>query len=83
MVGHSWSGALAADFALDHPEFTDGLVLLSPVLYPWSTGIAWYYGPVTAPWFGPVFTHGAVLPLGLMSLEAGVAEVFAPAGSAA
>lgn len=78
VVGHSWSGALAAAFALDHPGFTDGLVLLSPVLYPWTTGIAWYYGPVTAPWFGPIFTHGAVLPLALMSLDAGVAEVFAP-----
>lgn len=78
VVGHSWSGALAADFALDHAEFTDGLVLISPVLYPWPGGIAWYYDPVTMPWLGPVFTHVLTMPLGLLSLKAGVAEVFAP-----
>ena len=78
VVGHSWSGALAADFALDQPDFTQGLVLLAPVLYPWSTGIAWYYGPATDPWFGPVFTHELTLPLGLLALGAGVGEVFAP-----
>ena len=78
VVGHSWSGALAADFALDQPDFTQGLVLISPVLYPWSTGIAWYYTPVTTPWFGPLFTSSVTVPLGLMALDAGMREVFAP-----
>ena len=78
VVGHSWSGALAADFALDQPDFTQGLVLIAPVLYPWSTGIAWYYTPVTMPWFGPVFTNSVTVPLGLMAIDAGMREVFAP-----
>ncbi len=78
VVGHSWSGALAADFALDQPGFIEGLVLLSPVLYPWTTGIAWYYDPVTTPLVGPLFTHLLTLPIGLLSIDAGVAEVFAP-----
>ncbi len=36
VLGHSWSGALAANFALDQADITQGLVLVSPVLYPWS-----------------------------------------------
>ena len=78
MVGHSWSGTLAANFALDHPGFVDGLVLLAPVLYPWPGGIAWYYNHVSTPWLGPAFTHLLTLPLGLALIDSGVAEVFAP-----
>ncbi len=78
VIGHSWSGALAAAFALDAPDFTRGLVLLAPVLYPWPTGIAWYYAPASSPVFGPLFTRVFTLPAGLALLAAGVAEVFAP-----
>ena len=78
VLGHSWSGALAAAFALDAPEFTRGLVLLAPVLYPWPTGIAWYYAPAASPVFGPLFTRVFTLPAGLGLLPAGIAEVFAP-----
>lgn len=78
IVGHSWSGALAASAALDHPDVVRGVVLLSPVLYPWPTGIAWYYGPATSRWLGPAFTHVLTLPVGQLLLPAGVAEVFSP-----
>ena len=78
VLGHSWSGALAASFALDQGDFTQGLVLVSPVLYPWSGGVAWYYAPAVSAWFGPVFTHVLTLPIGQMLMPAGVAEVFAP-----
>ena len=33
VVAHSWSGALAARMALDHPQFVAGLVLLAPVTH--------------------------------------------------
>ncbi|HEX4769023.1 MAG TPA: alpha/beta hydrolase [Lichenihabitans sp.] len=78
VVGHSWSGALAADLALDHRDFTRGLVLLSPVLYPWPSGVAWYNHVATWPWIGPLFTHLLTMPVGLLSIQGGVAEVFAP-----
>lgn len=78
VVGHSWSGALAAVFALDHRDVTGGLVLLSPVLYPWPTGIEWYYGPAVSRWLGPAFTHIVTLPVGQMLMPAGVASVFSP-----
>ncbi len=78
MVGHSWSGALAAVLALDHRALTGGLVLLSPVLYPWPTGIEWYYGPAASRWLGPAFTRIVTLPAGQLLLPAGIASVFTP-----
>lgn len=78
VVGHSWSGALAASLALDHTDVTKGLVLLSAVTHPWTTGIAWYYGVAGSPRIGSLFTHTITVPLGLALLPAGIDEVFAP-----
>ena len=78
VVGHSWSGALAAVFALDHRDVTGGAVLLSPVVYPWPTGIEWYYAPAASRWLGPAFTRILTLPVGQMLLPAGIASVFSP-----
>lgn len=78
VVGHSWSGALAVIFALDHRDLTGGLVLLSPVVYPWPTGIEWYYGPAASRWLGPAFTRILTLPVGQLLLPAGIASVFSP-----
>ena len=78
VLGHSWSGALGAVFALDHRDVTGGIVLLSPVVYPWPTGIEWYYGPAASRWLGPAFTRILTLPVGQVLMPAGVASVFAP-----
>lgn len=78
VVGHSWSGALAANLALDHTDVTGGLVLLSGVTHPWTTGVAWYYGWAGSRWIGSLFIHTVTLPLGLALLPAGIDDVFAP-----
>jgi pimeloyl-ACP methyl ester carboxylesterase len=39
----SFGGAIAASFALDHPDMTAGLVFLAPATHPWPGGISWYY----------------------------------------
>lgn len=78
VLGHSWSGALAVNFALDHAAFTDGLVLVAPVTHPWSTGIAWYYAWAGSPVAGPLFNALLTMPVGLLSIEAGLRSVFAP-----
>lgn len=78
VVGHSWSGSLAAVFALDHRDVTGGIVLLSPVVYPWPTGIEWYYAPAASRWLGQAFTRIVTLPVGQLLLQAGIASVFAP-----
>ena len=78
VVGHSWSGALAANFALDHADFTQGLVLLAPVTHPWPGGVTWYYTPASTPGLDQLFTRLLTLPAGERSLDAGVRSVFAP-----
>lgn len=78
VVGHSLAGATARQFALDQADFTQGLVLISPVTHPWPGGIAWFYHVAAAPWIGPVFTHLLTLPLGFLSLGSAISHVFAP-----
>jgi pimeloyl-ACP methyl ester carboxylesterase len=78
VVGHSWSGALAAAYALGYPERTAGLVLIAPVTHPWRGGIAWYYTLATMPVVGPLFAHTLVLPLGLALINEAIKAVFAP-----
>lgn len=78
VVGHSYSGAVAANFALDHADFTQGLVLMAPVTHPWPGGIAWYYPPVATPGLGDVMTHLVTLPTGLAGVPHALEGVFAP-----
>ncbi|MBV1701724.1 MAG: alpha/beta hydrolase [Hyphomicrobiales bacterium] len=78
VVGHSLAGATARQFAMDQPDFTQGLVLISPVTHPWPGGIAWFYHVAAAPWIGPVFTQLLTLPLGFLSLNSAIRHVFAP-----
>ena len=78
VLGHSWSGALAIAFALDQPDFTDGLVLVAPVTRPWSTGVAWYYTFAGSPGVGPLFNALLTMPVGLLAMEAGLKSVFLP-----
>ncbi|MBO0756580.1 MAG: alpha/beta hydrolase, partial [Bradyrhizobiaceae bacterium] len=78
VVGHSWSGALAAAYALRYPEHTAGLVLIAPVTHPWRGGISWYYKVATMPVVGPLFAHTLVLLLGLALIDRTTKAVFAP-----
>ena len=66
VVAHSWSGALAARMALDHPQFVAGLVLLAPVTHPWRGGVGWYNKLVIRPVIGWLLAHTVTLPLGLL-----------------
>jgi pimeloyl-ACP methyl ester carboxylesterase len=78
VVAHSFAGSVATALALDDPGRVAGLVLLAPVLYPWSTGIAWYYSLVTTPVVGPLFTHTLAMPAGAVLMRPVVGTVFAP-----
>lgn len=43
VVGHSWSGCVAARFALDHVDVTGAVLVLSGITSPWPGGyIGWY-----------------------------------------
>ncbi|MBC7281748.1 alpha/beta hydrolase [Hoeflea sp.] len=78
IIGHSFGGAIAASFALGHPEMTAGLVFLAPATHPWPGGIAWYYGLTSTPVIGPLFANTLALPAGMTRIESGSACVFAP-----
>ena len=77
-VTHSWSGALGARIALDHPAIVAGLVMLAPAAYPWPGGVGQYNYAVTTPVIGPLLAHTITLPLGLSLSDSGVRGVFAP-----
>ena len=78
IVSHSFGGAVAAAFALEHPDMVAGLVFLSPAVYPWPGGIAWYYDAATAPVTGPLFSALVVPPIGLAMVNGATNGVFAP-----
>jgi pimeloyl-ACP methyl ester carboxylesterase len=78
IVGHSFGGAIAAAFALRHPEKVVGLVFLSPAVYPWPGGIAWYYDAASPPVTGALFSTVVVPLVGFFSVGKAADAVFAP-----
>jgi len=78
VVGHSFGGAIAAALAVRHPEKVAGLVFLSPAVYPWPGGIAWYYNAARVPVTGHLFSALIVPPVGLLAIDAATKGVFAP-----
>lgn len=78
IVGHSFGGAITAAFALRHSDMVEGLVFLSPALYPWPGGISWYYDAARAPVAGIFFSTLIAPPAGLFALNTAVKGVFAP-----
>lgn len=78
IIGHSFGAAIAASFALKHPDKTLGLLFLAPATHPWPGGIDWYYSLASTPYLGWLFTHMLSLPAGLSRLDAATTSVFAP-----
>jgi pimeloyl-ACP methyl ester carboxylesterase len=78
IVGHSFGGAIAASFALEHPDKTAGLLFLAPATHPWPGGVDWYYDLAKMPVGGWLFTRLVALPAGLSRIDSGTRFVFAP-----
>lgn len=81
IVGHSFGGAITAAFALRHPEMVSGLVFLSPAVYPWPGGIAWYYTAASARVTGPLFFDLRRTARGFPCARPGDARGFRPQSS--
>ena len=78
VVGHSWGGALAATFALDHPQRVAGLVLLAPPLFPFPRRATWLYTLFATPLAGWLYARTLALPLGLPFIGVALALAFLP-----
>ncbi len=78
IVGHSFGGAIAASFAVFHPEKTAGLLFLAPATHPWPGGVDWYYKIAAAPYMGWWFTRLVSLPAGLVLMDGATKSVFSP-----
>ncbi|NMG40129.1 alpha/beta fold hydrolase [Chelativorans sp. ZYF759] len=79
VVGHSFGGAIAAAFALDHPEKTRGLVFLSAATHPWpGAGTSWYYEVAATPILGHLFAETLAWPGGALRMRQASACVFSP-----
>ena len=77
-VVHSWSGALGARLALDHPHRVAGLVMLAPVTHPWRGGVGRYNEIIATPVIGPLLAYTITLPLGYFLTAPGARNVFLP-----
>lgn len=77
-VGHSWAGSLMPAMALEHPKRVAGIVMLSPVAYPWPGGVGAFNKIATVPVLGPLLAYTITLPLGSFLVESGSRSVFAP-----
>ncbi|RXG98713.1 alpha/beta hydrolase [Bradyrhizobium zhanjiangense] len=77
-VVHSWSGALGARIAVDHPHRVAGLVMLAPVTHPWRGGVGRYNEIIATPVIGSLLAYTITLPLGYALTESGARNVFLP-----
>jgi len=78
ILGHSWGTMVALAFALDHPEATAGLVLLSGYYHPTARPDPLLLGMPALPVIGPLLAH-TVSPLIGRAIRAAVyRQLFAP-----
>lgn len=78
IVSHSFGGAIAASFALNHKDMVAGLLFLSPATHPWPGGIEWYYDVAKTPVLGWFFSTLVAPPVGLASIDKATKYVFEP-----
>lgn len=78
IVGHSWGGALAASFALDHPDRTAALILLASPLYPRPHPTTSLYAFFAMPVVGWIYARTLALPLGLLFVGLALGSAFLP-----
>jgi pimeloyl-ACP methyl ester carboxylesterase len=78
VVGHSYGGAVALRWAIDHPEELRALVLMAPAAYfPWRAPL-WLLRAPRIPVVGPALTEALLVPLGRIVLPSLDANAFSP-----
>lgn len=78
LVGHSFSGALALDWALAHPDEVAGVLVLAGATMDWGGALSPHYRLVAAPGIGRAVAALVPRLLPRAVLAGMVREVFAP-----
>jgi pimeloyl-ACP methyl ester carboxylesterase len=78
IVGHSWGGAVALSFALDHPDRTAALALLASPLYPHAHPTTSLYALFAIPVLGWIYARTLALPIGFLFLGPAMWSAFLP-----
>jgi pimeloyl-ACP methyl ester carboxylesterase len=78
VVGHSWSGSVVLAYLLDYPDSTGGGVLLAGGSHAWEGGVAWYNDLAGVPVLGDVFVRTVTYPVGRLSIDSAIHNVFDP-----
>jgi pimeloyl-ACP methyl ester carboxylesterase len=78
VVGHSWGGAMATAFALDHPQRVAGLVVMASPSHPRLRRMTWFYIAAATPYAGWLFSRTLALPFGAVFIAAALRSAFWP-----
>lgn len=78
MAGHSWAGAVVLAYALDYPQNTGGVVMISGASHPWRSSPAFHNRWPAIPVLGDVFLHTLAAPGFAFAVSPAVARNFAP-----
>lgn len=78
VVGHSYGGAVALAWAVNHPDHISGLVALSAASHPWDTGLTTYYKILSHPIIGPIVIPLITAFVGEARVNKELSAVFAP-----
>jgi len=78
LIGHSWGAAISLRLMMDHPDRTQGAVLVGPALRAWVGDAALYNKLTGWPVLGPLITHVIAPWIGPNQMVQGVASAFSP-----
>lgn len=78
VAGQSYGGALAANWALRHPDQLSGLVSIAGATHTWTGPLDLSYRVLSWPIIGPVVAHGVSAIMSDTRLRSMVAAVFRP-----
>lgn len=78
IVGQSFGGAVALNYALQFQDEMSGLVVLAPVSHEWPGGVAWYNSASQIPVVGFLLRRLVIPVYGQLASKDGIMESFAP-----
>ncbi|EIE50675.1 alpha/beta hydrolase [Salipiger aestuarii] len=77
VLGHSYGGAVALAWAVEHPDAVSGLVLVSAASQTWDTGLPLFYRVTSGP-LGALANPAIAALAGQDRVQQAIASVFAP-----